>query len=328
MISFPWESIVEGLGENGFPIYDRPYTAEELREVYETFFSNGVFLDTDRAFQVVQADGMTVDVVPGKCHIKGTVGYEKFERRLAFQASSSQDRIDTVVLRWDANIESRSIDLYVKEGIPSPSPVRPELTRDESIYELGLCDVFIPKYTEAIDQERITDTRLETDRCGVVVPFAEIDTTTFYLQLQAAVDRAVQLAQDALDETIAGKLQSQIDALNEQIEEKMAELEGLSGKLDSILLAISEVKTIANNAYTAANNANTNASTASTRANTAITNIATLQSKVQTMNNTNLKAIPSWCLSDRALTNINNYGWKDFVSSNTTYANNAKFTSI
>lgn len=224
MRSFPWDSLVTSFGDDGFPIYDRDYMASDLREVYKTFFSNGVFMDTDQALQVTEGDGMNVLVAAGNCNINGTIGYEKNQRMLTIQASdTTYDRIDTVVLRWNANVEMRNIDLYVKTGVAQQVPVRPTLTRSETVFELGLGDVFVNKGAGAISAARITDTRLENERCGMVMPFASIDTTTFYSQIQAAIDdhiaildeqtqKAVELAQNAIDGTTAGNLQNQIDA--------------------------------------------------------------------------------------------------------------------
>lgn len=217
MISWPWDSVVTGFGDNGFPIYDRSYKAEQLREVLKRFFSNGVFMDEPNQFHVTPGDGMNVIVDPGSCFIQGDVGYEIAQRELAIQAPSSEDRIDTVIIRWDANIEARTVDLYVLQGAASVTPVRPTLTRTESVWEIGLCDIFIPKSSAAIAADRITDTRLETERCGAVTPLLNVDTTTFFDQIQAAVDRAVKLSNDTLSGSLAAGFQDQIDENAESI---------------------------------------------------------------------------------------------------------------
>lgn len=188
MISFPWDSIVLGFDqETGFPLYDRGYKAEQLRTVLMKVFSQGVFDEQPDAFVVTENEGMSVLVSPGTCHIQGDIGVEDSTRQLVFTAASSLPRIDTVVLRWDNNIDARNIDLYVKQGVAAEVPVRPSLTRAETVWELGICDIFIPANSTAISGSRITDTRLETARCGIVTPFTTIDTTTFYNQIQAAI---------------------------------------------------------------------------------------------------------------------------------------------
>lgn len=205
---FPVDSIVTKLGDDGLPIYDRPYVSADLREVYANFFSNGVFMDGSASLQVMSATGgMNVYVKAGTCHINGAFGVETEQRTLQLDAASaSLDRIDTVVARLDLAIEARSLDLYVLKGTPAEDPVRPNLTRNETVWELGLADVYLPKGISTISQGRISDTRLETQRCGAVTPFVEFDTTTLFEQLKKATQDAVDAMNDALDGTTAGNL--------------------------------------------------------------------------------------------------------------------------
>lgn len=220
MKSFPWDSVIVGKDDDGRPILDRTYNATDLSEQYATFFSNGVFTDGD-AFHVAASDGMNVLVSPGKCCIEGRVGWELSDRKLAIQAASmSADRIDTVVIRLDSNMEKRDIDLYVRTGVAAEVPVRPELTRSERVYEIGLCDIYVPKNTSQVSQERITDTRLETGRCGVVAPFAPLETTNFYSQMNAQTQKAVELADAALEGTLYETLAQMIDDAEERAMQK------------------------------------------------------------------------------------------------------------
>lgn len=206
---FPVDSIVTRLGDDGLPIYDRPYVSADLREVYANFFSNGVFMDDGTAFQVTTATGgMNVIVKAGSCHMNGAFGFETEQRTLQLNAADpSLDRIDTVVARLDLGIDARSIDFYVLKGTPAADPVRRNLTRNETVWELGLADIYVPKGIATISQARISDTRLETSRCGAVTPFVEFDTTALYDQLKQATADAVDAMQDALDGTTAGNLQ-------------------------------------------------------------------------------------------------------------------------
>lgn len=206
---FPVDSIVTKLGDDGLPIYDRPYVSADLRKVYANFFSNGVFMDDSTSLQVMNATGgMNVYVKAGTCHINGAFGVETEQRTLQLDAASaSLDRIDTIVARLDLSIEARSLDLYVLKGTPAEDPVRPNLTRNETVWELGIADVYLPKGIATISQGRISDTRLETQRCGSVTPFVEFDTTTLFEQLKQATKDAVDAMNDALDGTTAGNLE-------------------------------------------------------------------------------------------------------------------------
>lgn len=218
MKSFPWNSIIDGIDpESGFPIYDRPYDAEDFRDVMQRFFTDGIFSDTPLGFGVTAGSGMTLNVEGGACMISGTNGIENESRTLMVQAADKTlPRIDTVVLRWNSDIDERNIDLYIVEGTPAKEPVRPELTRHKgTLWELGLCDVLITAGSTKIYNYNISDTRLDPTRCGIVTPFAEYNSMSLYKTLKTKIDEMVELTKSALDGTTAGHLQNQISDIND-----------------------------------------------------------------------------------------------------------------
>lgn len=184
MISWPWDSLVDGIDEEtGFPKYDRAYRAEQLRTILMKVFSEGVFAETPEAF-VVTPNGRNITVSGGTCHIRGDIGVETSTITFLVSPENNLDRIDTVVLRWDGNIDAREITIDIKKGTPAVVPQRPALTRIESVWELGIADIYLQAGAASIIPSRVTDTRLETARCGIVTPFTTIDTTTFFNQIQ------------------------------------------------------------------------------------------------------------------------------------------------
>lgn len=212
MRSFPWDSVAEKMGEDGLPLYDRSFDSDDIREIFGAFFTDGVFMSNSSSLQVVVGDAMNVTVKAGKCMVKNTVGVELEDRTLALQGSNATyDRIDTVVARWNANVDARYIELYVVQGTPAQTPTRPTLNRSASVWEIGLADVYVTAGSSAITQQRITDTRLETERCGAVTPHLEFPTDTWFLQIQALVDEFLETVENAIDGTLAGQLQQQIE---------------------------------------------------------------------------------------------------------------------
>ena len=231
MIGFPFDSHVT-YEDDGTPVYDRAISSEPLRNLLHRLFTDGILPDVSTNLQVTTATGMNVIVKAGFAIVQGCLKLEENDRTLAVQASDSvNDRIDTVVLRLNSNDDQRYCDLYVVEGTPATSPVRPNLTRTDSVYELGLADIFVAKSTATITQQRITDTRYETERCGVISSLSEYDTTTIYKQVQADLkdfkdtEQAEFLAwyeniKNILDESTAGHLQNEIDATNKVVATK------------------------------------------------------------------------------------------------------------
>lgn len=185
MIGFPFDSYVT-FDEHGQPEYDRAISSQPLKNLLHRLFTDGILPDVSSNLEVVAGEGMTINVKPGFCIIQGGLKLEEELRTLSIQASSSSySRIDTVVMRWNDNVDYRICDLYVLQGEPAANPVRSELTREGGIYELGLADILIPANSTVISDSRITDTRYDAARCGVISSLSEFDTTFIYNQVTA-----------------------------------------------------------------------------------------------------------------------------------------------
>lgn len=214
LFSFPWDAVQAELGDDGFPIYSRAYGATDLQEVYKTLMSNGVFMNYADQFQVRAAGDRMLAVKLGRCHIEGNIGYPDpdgpAEDFIIVPPANTQPRIDTVVLRRDKAISARNVIPDIISGAPSPNPVRPNLTRDEEIWELGIYDLLVPADSQKVEQRYLTDTRLETSRCGAVTPFMTIDTTSFYAKLEDAIKHDLA--------AVKVKTDAQIQKLNDEID--------------------------------------------------------------------------------------------------------------
>ena len=217
MIYYPFDSKQTGNTPAGLPIYDRAVNSEVLRNLYKAFYTNGVIPIPSMGFAVTPGTGMNLKVGPGKIFIDGVLAYETSERTIALEASNpSLDIIARVVVRKNDNVEARNVDLYVIYGDASLSPQAPAITRQGSIYEMALCDVFISRGVTEIKADRITDQRMNEELCGICAgTLKEVDTTTIFNQFQGALDEYLQLVDEAIDGTLAGQLQAEIDDIKE-----------------------------------------------------------------------------------------------------------------
>lgn len=190
-ISWPFDSTLTQ-DEYGNPVYSRAYTSDVIARILARYFRNGVFSDPSTGMQTLQHEGMTVLVKSGAANINGRQFYEDTDRVLTVQAAdASLDRIDSVVLRLSLEQSILAIDLYIVMGSPGAVPSAPELTRNASVWELGLANLFIAKGVTTVTQERITDTRLNSERCGVVASIiGDTDTSAYYTQLAALIAKA------------------------------------------------------------------------------------------------------------------------------------------
>lgn len=183
MKSFPFDSQITGVDDAGLPVYDRASTSEDLARWFACFFTNGIFASGGFT---VSVNGLEANVSPGDCLINGRYGYESETRTLALAQGDSKPRMDSIVLRLDLSLAMRKIDLYVKPGTPADTPVAPPLTREETVWELGIANILVGAGQQAVTDSAVTDTRLDNDRCGLVAQAMHtIDTSTFYRQIQA-----------------------------------------------------------------------------------------------------------------------------------------------
>lgn len=224
---FPVDSVVTSLGDDGLPIYDRPFVSADLRDVYGEFFSNGVFYTSANIFKVsASTGGMVVTVQGGKAHINGAFGTEEDVTTLTVPTASTQNnRIDTVVIRLDLGVDARSMSLDIVQGTPAANPVRPDLTRGETVWELGIADISVAAGQTQIVTANITDTRSETERCGFVEPFAVIDTTEIFKAANDAADLATAAAARA--DAVAQRARKQADCSCEGLQEQIDVLAAL-----------------------------------------------------------------------------------------------------
>lgn len=228
MIGYPLDSHVE-FDDNNIPAYDRAVSSAPLRKLIKKLFSDGVMPNPSTNLQVAAGTGMNVVVKPGFAICNGCMKLEEEQVTLALKAAdASYARIDTVVLRLDDNDTARSCELAVLTGTPSANPVRPNLTRNASVWEIGLADIKVAANVASVTNASITDTRYQTSRCGVISSISEFDTTTLYQQIQTDLSelRAEEQAdfevwfnemKNQLSTDAAGNLQKQIEVERERI---------------------------------------------------------------------------------------------------------------
>lgn len=223
MIAFPFDSHISGYDDNGYPIYDRASTSEEFALLFSSLLRDGVF--GSGMCRVSASSGMTVSVSEGGMMIRGRFGYILNSETVSFEPAESRARIDTVVLRRDLSTSVNNIVCAVIKGTSGSNPTVPTLTRDGTIWELGIADVLIPANSTAISPANITDTRLDANRCGLIAAIlTDIDTTGLYDQIQADLEgfKNVEQAnfetwfetlQTQLEGDVAANLQSQLSVL-------------------------------------------------------------------------------------------------------------------
>lgn len=207
--SFPFES-KRIIGNE----WDRAITAQDERDFNKLCWGNGVFINPIDGLMVTAHGGMTVNVKPGGAIIEGAVFKESNNRQITLSSASSLPRIDRIVLRFDTAEDRRDIDIYLKEGVAATNPVAQDLIRESNYYELAIADIYIPARATSIEAVNISDTRMDSNLCGWVVPAVEYRGLFDNLWLQ--LRDSFGTVNSALSGTLAQDLKQEIKVTDEK----------------------------------------------------------------------------------------------------------------
>ena len=188
MKSFPFDSHVT-YKSDGTPVFDRSIDSAVYRGLLKNLFTTGILSTDSTNMQVTSNQDMTVNVMTGFAMVEGVMNLNDETVTLEIEAADANyARIDSVVLRLNTNDDYRSCEFYIVKGTPSDAPVRPALTREIAVYELGLADIYVAAGATSITADNITDTRYEEERCGVMTSG---DISRYIDAIQSTIDEIV-----------------------------------------------------------------------------------------------------------------------------------------
>jgi len=212
---------------------DRPYDADSFADWLKKFFTTGVFKDE---LQVSAVSGMGISVSAGYVNINGKVMMFDATPLTIGTADGTYYRIDSVII--ERNDTDRQFYIKVVQGntgtessVTGVTPVR-----SGAIYQLVIARIMVRPGATAITQADITDTRADSDLCGIVAGTVDaMDFDQFKAQFDSYFD-AFKTGQQAdfedwfeglqitLDGDVAGHLQNEIDT--------KADITTVNGKVD------------------------------------------------------------------------------------------------
>lgn len=212
--SFPFDSELINGKE------DRLYLADDFAAYFRSFISSGIFMKEASNLQVIANGDMTVTLKPGKMIIEG-YGYEN-TNDIVIQldpADGVLDRIDRISATWSQG--DRDIHYTLQSSEYSYDPLEPECRRTAEYKDYVVADIRVSAGAISISQENITDQRLNSEVCGLAIPFAEIDTSEINAKLQAYYERAI-LENDKWREDERAELMSWFDDVKGKLAEDIA----------------------------------------------------------------------------------------------------------
>ncbi len=205
---------------------DRRYNADQMSTYFKGLISDGVYQNVGGGLQVRAGEGMTVQVMPGR----GVFDSRWLENDsvLDIPLNSSHvtlNRYTAVVVRVDYN--ERTVSILAKDGETASAPVKPAMTRTESVKEYCLAYVYVGRGVTSISQSAVTDTRPDNALCGFVTGLVEqIQTTDLFAQYDAAFGEWFETIEDKLSGDVAGKLTVDVERLDREKQDKISGTQG------------------------------------------------------------------------------------------------------
>lgn len=212
---------------------DRKYNAEHFSELLRKFFVTGVFANE---LAVRASTGMQVTVDPGWAFIEGKIKRfkEEDDRVLTIaDADATYPRIDTIVV--ECSYSDRDIRLKYVKGSPSAStPSAPAPVRDTTKYEIVLAHIYVSNGATSISQSAITDTRLNSELCGLVRGTVdEIDWDDITAQFSQYIEEYKADKEAGFDTWEADKQAEYNSWINENEADFLAWFDRMKGQLDT-----------------------------------------------------------------------------------------------
>ena len=173
--------------ENGFfnaINNDRVYNAEVMSSIFEGLITNGVYESVGNKLAVSPSGGMGIQIGTGRGWFAKHWVNNSTPYQLTLEAADVVlNRYCAVCIRVDTTAAVRSAEPYLKYSDYATNPVKPTMTRSETVNEYCLAYVYIPAGSSAVTAANIEDTRGNNDLCGWVTGLIEqLSTTTLFTQ--------------------------------------------------------------------------------------------------------------------------------------------------
>ena len=148
----------------------RIYQAADFARFHHQIIGNGVSNDANKPnLKVEENKNLDVHLGAGYMFANGYMYENTATKTLKVDtASSTNDRIDRVIIRFDSNPEERKIYATIKKGTASANPSPPPVERSNYIHEMSVAQIRVKKGSSIITQSQITDERTNDAVCGYI----------------------------------------------------------------------------------------------------------------------------------------------------------------
>lgn len=185
---------------------DRLYNADQMSRIFEGLITDGVYASVGNKLAVQPNSGMTIQIATGR----GWFGRHWVNNDSEY--TLTVDESDVVLKRYVAvciRVDDAVRDAvpYLKYGEFATNPVKPTMTRTETVKEYCLAYIYIKAGATAITASDIEDTRANESLCGWVTGLIEqLSSATLFEQFTAIFNDWFNGLVDMLNEDVEAML--------------------------------------------------------------------------------------------------------------------------
>lgn len=166
---------------------DRLYNAKQMSEIFEGLITDGVYESVGNKMAVQPNSGMTIQIATGRGWFNKHWVNNDSEYTLTLEESDvTLNRYCAVCIKVDDTDAVRNAVPYLKYSEFATTPVKPTMTRTETVKEYCLAYIYIGAKVTEITASAIEDTRANEALCGWVTGLIEqLSSATLFEQFTA-----------------------------------------------------------------------------------------------------------------------------------------------
>ncbi len=181
---------------------DRLYNADQMSRIFEGLITDGVYESVANKLAVQPNSGMTIQIATGRGWFgRHWVNNDSEYKLTVAQSDVILNRYVAVVIKVDDTDAVRDAVPYLKYSEFATTPVKPTMTRTETVKEYCLAYIYIKAGATAITASDIEDTRANESLCGWVTGLIEqLSTATLFEQFTDIFNEWFSGLQDIINE--------------------------------------------------------------------------------------------------------------------------------
>ena len=187
---------------------DRLYNADQMNKIFEGLITDGVYESVGNKMAVQPNSGMTIQIATGKGWFAHHWVNNDSEFTLTVDDSDVLlNRYVAVAIKVDDTDAVRDARPYLKYSEFATTPVKPAMTRTESVKEYCLAYIYIKAGATSITAADIEDTRADESLCGWVTGLIkQLSSATLFSQFTAIFNDWFSGLQDLINENTEAML--------------------------------------------------------------------------------------------------------------------------